>query len=182
MTAKRTFTGVTAAAIALHAAQALAQGASPPPPPPRITPVTAAAPVVAPAPLLVAGARTPPPPPKVVVPASALPPSDSAVALCNNGTFVMEPGTPADCASRGGLRVAMARRGKPPVLRASPSTAVRAALVEQAPPAGATMRCKDGTYLSGTASADRCANNGGLAAVLPVRPAVPPPAAAQRRP
>jgi hypothetical protein len=45
----------------------------------------------------------------------------------------------------------------------------------QTPPAGATMRCKDGTWLFGAPSAARCDRNGGLATILPVR-AAPPPA------
>jgi hypothetical protein len=36
------------------------------------------------------------------------------------------------------------------------------------------MRCKDGTYLTGTASADRCASNGGVAVTYPALPASPP--------
>lgn len=43
------------------------------------------------------------------------------------------------------------------------------------PPAGATMRCKDGTWLFGAPSAARCDRNGGLATILPVRASPPPP-------
>lgn len=163
MTSKTTIIGIAAAALfALTTERASAQGASAPP--------TAPAPHVSPSP--------PPVAQTVIVPASALPPTDSAVALCNNGTFVKEPGTVADCASRGGLRVAMPPRVKAPTLAPAPALApsfsLRPAIADQAPPVGATMRCKDGTYLSGTASANRCANNGGLAAILPPLPPVPP--------
>jgi hypothetical protein len=161
MTRKTTFIGMAAVAlIALTTERASAQGTAAPP--------TAPAPHVSPSP--------PPVAQTVLVPASALPPTDSAVALCNNGTFVKEPGTVADCASRGGLRVAMPPRVKAPALAPAlaPSFSLRPAIADQAPPAGATMRCKDGTYLSGTASANRCANNGGLAAILPPPPPVPP--------
>lgn len=61
-----------------------------------------------------------------------------------------------------------------PALRAA-ETAPVAPLQSQTPPAGATMRCKDGTWLSGAPSAARCDRNGGLATILPVRAAPPPP-------
>lgn len=41
------------------------------------------------------------------------------------------------------------------------------------PAAGMTMRCKDGTWLAGTPTADRCSNNGGLAMVMMAPPAAP---------
>ncbi len=165
MTGTSTVVLISAAAalIAFHPERVSAQAA---PPPPRVTSSAAATAPAAPAPLLTSAAVAPPPPPKIVVPASALPPKDSAVALCNNGTFVMEPGTPADCASRGGLRVAMPKRGKVPVRRNSASVAASAGIVEQAPPAGTTMRCKDGTYLTGAPADNRCADHGGVAAVM----------------
>ena len=172
----------TAALIALHAEHARAQQAAPPPPPrvaqPSAPAATGAAAAAAATPLPTPPAPTPP---KVVVPASVLPPNDSAVALCNNGTFVMKPRTVADCANRGGLKIALAQKGvTAPTRRVAASQSVRPAVVAQAPPAGATMHCKDGTYLTGTPNKDRCANNGGLAAILPSTP--PAPAAPARRP
>lgn len=114
----------------------------------------------------------PPPPataPKVIVPASALPPSDSAVALCKDGSWVYAPRTAADCTQRGGLQVAMPLRAMAPAVAAA---ITRAALVAApakaaaAPPAGATAQCKDGTFLFGAPNADRCAGNGGVAAIF----------------
>lgn len=104
-------------------------------------------------------------------------PPDSAVALCMDNTFVKDPGTIADCGKHGGLRVAMPPHGNRVLApKASPAFAVRPAAANQAPPAGATLRCKDGTYLSGNTDAARCANNGGLAAILPAQsPSLPPP-------
>lgn len=180
MTGKATLIGIAVAAalIASNTKQVSAQVAPPPPRAASSNPATPPTLLTLPAP------ATPPTPPKVVVPASAMPPKDSAVALCNNGTFVMLPGTVADCASRGGLRVAMPPRRKAPAREAALSLSVRPAIVEQGPPTGATMRCRDGIYLSGTASADRCANNGGLAAILPAKPPAPnaPATPAVRRP
>jgi hypothetical protein len=178
-----TVVGVIVALTALQSHALRAQGPAVPPPPPRIATGTAAvAQPAQPAPLILPAAPSPPAPPKTITPASALPPKDSAVALCNNGTFVMLPGTPADCASRGGLRVAMPPRAGPVVRRATTSQSVRPSLVEQGPPAGATMRCKDGTYLTGTPAADRCANNGGVAAIIPARAPASAQPAAQKRP
>lgn len=63
----------------------------------------------------------------------------------------------------------------PAVRAAEPALVVRPQ--DEVPPLGATMRCKDGTWLSGTPSAERCDRNRGLAVILPVRaPAPPPPA------
>jgi hypothetical protein len=56
--------------------------------------------------------------------------------------------------------------------------------VNSAPPAGTTMRCKDGSYLSGAPSADRCANNGGVATVFPAKGGLtaPRPQAQRKQP
>ena len=50
------------------------------------------------------------------------------------------------------------------------------------PPAGATMRCKDGTWLTGAPGEGRCSANGGTAAILAPARAAPPPPARSRRP
>ena len=124
----------------------------------------------------------PPTPPKIIVPTSALPPTDSSVALCKNGTWIYAPGVATDCAQRGGLLVAMSRRAAPPQIVSAVATAkasvIAPARVASAPPATSTMQCKDGTFLYGAPSADRCANNGGLAAIF-ARP-IPPPARPSR--
>jgi hypothetical protein len=49
-------------------------------------------------------------------------------------------------------------------------------------PAGATMHCKDGTYLFGTPAEGRCDGNGGTAAVLAQPRTAPPPPPQVRRP
>jgi len=46
--------------------------------------------------------------------------------------------------------------------------AAKAAKAPTAPPPGATLLCVDGTYLTGSAEADRCQGHGGLAGKLPV--------------
>ncbi len=126
---------------------------------------------------------SPPTAPKNITPLSALPPSDSAVALCKNGTWIYGSGSPADCIQRGGLWVAMPKRATPPSALAAAVTVtasvIAPARVALAPPPTATMQCKDGTFLYGAPSADRCANNGGLAAIFthptpaPARPTRP---------
>jgi hypothetical protein len=76
----------------------------------------------------------------------------------------------------------MVPHAKPPVKRAVAVTPnVSAALMQQARPAGSTMRCKDGTYLSGTPSADRCSANGGTAVIFGSQQATPA-APVQKRP
>ncbi|MGH7654880.1 MAG: hypothetical protein ACREN6_09475 [Gemmatimonadaceae bacterium] len=193
MTTRTHVIGAAAALlVALSPARVVAQG-----PPPRVAPrapaTTAPASTASatPAPLLVpATAPTPPAPQKVVTPASALPPSDNAVALCMNGTFVNKPGTPADCAGRGGLRVAFTSHLRtPPPAPGTPAAAaaaaqrlsnVRAVSASMAPPVGATARCKDATYITGTPSPTMCDAHGGVAVTFPA--ARRTPAAPARRP
>jgi hypothetical protein len=120
---------------------------------------------------------SPPVPAAGVAAAPVVPPAD-AVALCRDGTFIVEPGTAAGCEARGGLLVAMPRRVPPPApVAAAPAQSVDAERERAAatPPAGATMRCKDGTWLTGVQDASRCANAGGVA-MLVTQPIAPPPA------
>jgi hypothetical protein len=57
-------------------------------------------------------------------------------------------------------------------MRAEPVAA--AASVSETPPANATGRCKDGTWVtSATVEASSCTNNGGLAARFPQKPVLP---------
>ena len=118
----------------------------------------------------------PPTPPKNLTPASALPPTDSSIALCKNGTWIYVPGTIADCAQRGGLQVALPPRARVPqvaIAAAAQAIVIAPAKVASAPPATATMQCKDGTFVYGTPSDDRCSANGGVAALFP-HPTPPP--------
>jgi hypothetical protein len=191
MTPKTTIIGVAAAIalVALNPARATAQGA--PPPPPRVAPATpATTPAASPAPaakiLVPASAPVPPAPsaqPKIVTPASAQPPSDSAVALCMNGTFVKLPGTASDCASQGGLRIALASHIKtPPPAPGTPAAAaaiaarssnVRAVSASVAPPIGATARCKDASFVTTTPSSTMCDGHGGVSVIFPAAKATP---------
>lgn len=117
--------------------------------------------------------------PSAAVPATT--PPVNAVAQCVDGLFVTDA---AACASRRGLLVMLpaARTARPPApprsVAAPAPVAVRAAAPASTPaPAGATMRCRDGTYLMGAPDAGRCAGNGGLAAILVLpspEPARPP--------
>ena len=118
-----------------------------------------------------------PPPPAPIPAPKLLPPPPNAVAQCNDFTFVVAPAEPTACATRGGVNVILpGARSAPAVVTPS----VRAAAPQpassrsDAPPAGATMRCRDGNWLSGTPSASRCDGNGGLAVILPAAPPVPP--------
>lgn len=71
-----------------------------------------------------------------------------------------------------------------PIQRAAPPPAPVARSIEAAPtapagaaaaPVGATMRCKDGVWLTGAVAPNRCDRNGGVAVILPIRAAAPPP-------
>lgn len=121
------------------------------------------------------------PPPAAPAPAPAVTvtaPPANAVALCNDQSFIIAPALPSACTARGGLKLVLPTYRPAPPSAAAPQTAsVRAPepVRDDTPPAGATMRCKDGTWLAGEAAAARCAANGGLATILPVRAAPPPP-------
>ena len=117
------------------------------------------------------------PPPAPATALAAPTPPDSAVALCNDGSWIKLPRTAAECAARGGLKVAMPPRLAPPPAPVAASEANRNIIVTQTAtlnagiPANATVQCKDGTFLFGAPSESRCAQNGGVAAILPVAPA-----------
>lgn len=139
----------------------------------------AAAPLVAQEPPLRLPPASPPPPAPAPAP-KLVPPPANAVAQCTDQTYVVAPAEPAACATRGGVKVVLpgARSAPPPsaVAPAVRAPAPRAAALvrDDTPPAGATMRCRDGLWLSGTPSDSRCDRNGGLAVILPAPRAVPP--------
>ncbi len=122
--------------------------------------------------------RVSPPPPAPVAAIPAVTPPDSAVALCMDGSWVKEPRTASDCAARGGLKVTMPPKPQAPPTPGAANQSVIAlqpALLRSAPPAGATMQCKDGTYLFGAPSESRCAQNGGVTVTYPAAAPPPPP-------
>lgn len=109
----------------------------------------------------------------------------NAVAVCNDQSVIVAPATPSGCATRGGVKVTLPGHRTAPTpeaVRPAPKgpTAVTPALRNDTPPAGATMRCRDGTWLTGPAAAARCDGNGGSAVILPAAPSAP--AAPQRPP
>lgn len=55
----------------------------------------------------------------------------------------------------------------PPSAAIAASAPVANVNMNIAPPIGATARCKDGSYLTGTPSDERCAGRGGLVVLLP---------------
>lgn len=164
--------------------------AAPPPPAPGAPAANRATQAAAAAPVQPASRASALPPDSVRPATSAAPaaaaaqPPANAVARCADGSYVAAADA---CGSRGGLLVLLPASGSraapqrpvPTAAGARPAAAAAqpAAVATAAPPPGATMRCKDGTYLTGEADANRCASNGGLAAILPaprVDPAGPP--------
>lgn len=129
-------------------------------------------------------------PPAALPPASAAPtapaatvapvgPPANAVAVCNDQSVILAPAAPSACATRGGVKVTLpAYRAvpAPEAVRPAPKgpTPATPSLVSDTPPSGATMRCRDGSWLSGAPAPGRCDANGGTAAILPVAPPVPP--------
>jgi hypothetical protein len=157
-----------AVTLAVTAPAALAQQAAPPPPkaavgqallvPPSAKPPAVVAPASVPA-----SQRTPTPAAVAPMPRASRLPVDS-----------VRPATIAAPAVRPMLRKPPPTPGE--ITSARASVAVRTGPV--GPPAGATMQCKDGTFLAGRPLADRCSGNGGVAVTFPSAP--PPPPAAKR--
>jgi len=199
-----------AALVPVSRAAAQAPATAPPPPKPvvvqapaRVPPPPVASPPPAGRPAAATAARlaptTPTPraaPAPVGVPldstrpkaaVSSAPPAN-AVALCRDGTYIVAPSDASACGTHRGLQVAMIQRAAPPAAAgrvAAPAAAMRATPVAAAetPPAGATMRCKDGTWLNGTTAAGACAGHAGLAMTVPqVRGTPHPPVAVTSAP
>jgi len=158
------------------------------PPPSAVAPAAAAAaaatraPIAAPVQPLAPASAMPPDSVRPAAAAARAEPPANAVAQCKDGTFVVPPNDASACASHRGLLVLMPQRAAPPAravaarMPVSAPAAARAAAPSAAPaPEGATMRCKDGTYLTGAPSEGRCDAYGGVAAVLPAPRTAPPP-------
>lgn len=63
----------------------------------------------------------------------------------------------------------------PPTPRRTAQVVAEPVSVDGPPPAGATARCKDGTYLFTTANEHSCDNRGGLVVLITPKPAPPTP-------
>lgn len=165
-----------ACALSAGASQARAQQAPPssPPPPPAIQPA---------APPLLAPAKAPPPASGVRAIATQRTPTPAVVRP------MKREGVPPDSVrpvARSAPAVQPLRAVPAPPKPLSADARIAAAALVVAPagrtPTGATMQCKDGTYLTGAASAGRCANNGGVAATYPApAPSVSPKPQPQRK-
>ena len=199
--------GLALAALTFGAPAAAQAPASPPPPPaaPTRTPAVLRPPTAPPptapaqattraaaqrptlAPVVPPGRVSPPPDSvRLVAPAPVTAPPANAVAQCADGTFIAAPGDASGCASHGGLHVLLPRQAAAPPAMSHVAAAPVASLAAQpsnaAPPVGATMRCKDGTYLGGAPSEAACSGNGGLAAAIVTPRTPPPPPSRPRRP
>lgn len=117
-----------------------------------------------------------PPPPRVGranVPSRELTPTAPVV-------LPMAPaGPPPEVALR---RQPQAVLTPPPIERPAPppralrveTQLLQSVVLDQPEPAGATGRCKDGTFLTGPVTEARCADKGGLAMLIPPRRTAPP--------
>ena len=164
---------------AAHAAGAQSGAPSTPAPPSgtQAAPQVKAppAPALPPRPSNIPASQRTPTPPLSLRPA----PVGSAVSSRRpDSAKIVAPAKPA--ADAPAARVANPAR-KTPVAIAPAAT--KTVLTAEAPPIGATMRCKDGTYLTGTPSADRCSGNGGVSVTYPAQTApVSPRPQPQKRP
>lgn len=156
--------------------------ATPPPRPaaaaaPSSQPSVAAAPAAGPQPMAAPATL-----PDSVRPRAAAAPAlpANAVAQCVDGTFIVAPRDASACGSHRGVLVRFPVHAPPPRPSAVAPMAALAVPRPSASPAnappGATMQCKDGTFLTGQPAAARCGANGGLAAILPAPRTTPSPA------
>ena len=125
--------------------------------------------------------KSPSPPPSTVAPRGAANQRAALVAPTDSGARPMQRVSPpvdsvrpaAPTTNTVDPRRAPPTSAPPPAPRANPAVQAatpRAALQSDDPPAGATGRCKDGTWLTGTLPANPCGANGGLAVRIDVKP------------
>ena len=153
---------------AFVSAQILSPAVAPIPAPPRRDTLAPESPrVTTPPPSLVlptgvrASIRSAPP----AGPVAMVSPSPEPSTLRQASTVIPGPPTPPT----------LARAVPSPIAALAVTPAQRIASADPAPPPGATMRCKDGTFLTGVASEQRCAGNGGLGVTFQATPATPQP-------
>jgi hypothetical protein len=165
----------TAFTVALGALSAAATAQGPtkrPVPPSAVVPVDSAPALIRP--------KAPSAPPSSVAPRTRAPQAiratqpDSGVRPMAATSAPVESVRPA--AVQAPAVEPLPARTPPPrpaaTVRAEPVAA--AALISETPPANATGRCKDGTWLtSAIVEASSCTNNGGLAARFPEKPVLP---------
>ena len=163
---------LSAIALALIALPASAQGRAAPPPAPQVDSVP-----------LLRRAQTPPPPRPSSIPARQRQPTPPGPILPTTkptaAAIDSQVVSASVAASPAVVPPALVRQVPPaPASRVVPSAAARSVSVSP-PPANATGRCKDGTYLTGAATDQACASHNGLAVAFPA--ARQAPAAAVRR-
>jgi hypothetical protein len=157
---------------AAHVAGAQSSAPSSPTPPAGATNAPAVktppVPALPPRPSNLPTAQRTPPPPLSLKPAAVA----SAVPVSSRRPDSAKVVAPVKSASD----APSARIANPPrKLRvAIAPAATKTVLAAEVPPIGATMRCKDGTYLTGAPSTDRCSSNGGVAATYPAQSSAPP--------
>ncbi|MDQ2666090.1 MAG: hypothetical protein M3Z05_08785 [Gemmatimonadota bacterium] len=163
----RTLAALAGVALSAGGATAQAPRARPLPPAPAVV----APPVLRPAPDLAPSPATHRP----------LPRASSAVVSRSPSALLPPPAAgprPDSVAPRRGPIVLVTPT---PLVRAAPTPQrvrefglVRNDVAREAPPAGATGRCKDGTFLVAPPSEEACSGKGGLAVRLPRAPIAPP--------
>ena len=98
-----------------------------------------------------------------------------ATAKCNDGSYSTSTTAKGMCSGHGGVAEKIAPKPKPAAKPAAAKPAAKPAAAASAPPAGATAKCKDGTYSTAKSTQGACSKHGGVAEALTAAPA---PAAA----
>ena len=123
-----------------------------------------APPASAPSPATIRRAAVPsreltPTPPVVLPPSPGSPPPDAALRRAPEAVVTPPP---------------IERPAPPPRSLRAEVQPLQAVMVSQTEPVDATGRCKDGTFLTGPVTEDRCVDKGGLAILIPARRVAPP--------
>jgi hypothetical protein len=103
-------------------------------------------------------------------------PPAGATFKCKDGTYSTASTPRGACSRHGGIAQALGRAPAAPA--PAPSAAAAPAAGAAAAPAGATFKCKDGTYSTASTPRGACSRHGGIAQALAPAPAAPSPAAA----
>ena len=96
-----------------------------------------------------------------------------ATAKCNDGTYSTSTTAKGMCSGHGGVAEKIAPKAK---AAAKKPAAAKPAAATGAPPAGATAKCKDGTYSTAKSTQGACSKHGGVAEALTAAPAAAPAA------
>lgn len=122
-----------------------------------------------------AAAPAPPRPRRFAGSARQLPPTAAVILPPTSGSPRPDSAVRSALMAAAEIPPPLTRPAPPPrSMRVEERALQSVVTMSQEEPAGATGRCKDGTFLTGAVTEERCADKGGLAVRLPERGSAPP--------